>query len=188
MTSTVRQIFAFSGLLKPSINIESFKLVEYAISLAGSDGNRTRVCYVPTAVGDCREHVDTQLEKFAERSDAELSTLRLFTQPSVPDIRSHLLSQDLIVVGGGSVVNLMAVWKAHGLPEILAECWAAGIVLAGSSAGSLCWHIGGPTDSFRDALDPFTEGLGLVPFSNGVHDDVTKYMVAAGYASGVPPC
>ena len=46
------------------------------------------------------------------------------------------------------------------------------MVLTGSSAGSLCWHVGGPTDLFRDALDPFTGGLGFLPYSNGVHDDL----------------
>jgi len=57
------------------------------------------------------------------------------------------------------------------LPEILRECWEAGVVLTGASAGSLCWHAGGPTDSFRDNLDPFTGGLAFLPYSNGVHDD-----------------
>jgi peptidase E len=78
----------------------------------------------------------------------------------------------VILVEGGSVVNLMAVWRAHGLPQILRECWHAGVVLTGSSAGSLCWHLGGPTDSFGDSLDVFADGLGLVPYSNGVHDDL----------------
>jgi peptidase E len=87
-------------------------------------------------------------------------------------VRAHLLAQDVILVEGGSVVNLMAVWRAHGLPPILRECWERGVVLAGTSAGSLCWHTGGPTDSYRDALDPFTDGLALVPYSNGVHDDL----------------
>ena len=73
---------------------------------------------------------------------------------------------------GGSVVNLVAVWRAHGLPEIMRACWQAGVVLTGSSAGSMCWHTGGPTDSFGDALDPFTDGLAFLPYSNGVHDDL----------------
>jgi peptidase E len=90
----------------------------------------------------------------------------------VPDIRAHLLRQDVIVVEGGSVVNLVAGWRAHGLPEILRECWEAGVVLTGTSAGSLCWHVGGPTDSYCDALDPFTGGLAFLPYSNGVHDDL----------------
>jgi hypothetical protein len=55
----------------------------------------------------------------------------------------------VILVNGGSVVNLMAVWRAHGLPAILRECWETGVGLAGWSAGSVCWHLGGPTDSYR---------------------------------------
>jgi hypothetical protein len=59
----------------------------------------------------------------------------------------------VILVEGGSVVNLVAMWRVHGLPEVLGECWQAGVVLTGASARSLCWHVGGPTDSFRDSLD-----------------------------------
>jgi Peptidase family S51 len=139
--------------------------------LPGEHAGPTRVCYVPTAVGDAQAAIDFYQGKFAARADAQLSVLRLFTQPSVPDVAAHLLGQDVILVEGGSVVNLMAVWRAHGLPRILRRCWAAGVVLAGASAGSLCWHTGGPTDSFSDRLDPFTGGLRLVPYSNGVHDD-----------------
>ena len=166
-----RQIFAFSGVLRSGPDGRgSLSLVDYAISLARG-GSCRKVCYVPTAVGDSAEAVDYYTSVFADRADVDLTVLKLFTQPSVPDVRAHLLGQDVILVEGGSVVNLMAVWRAHGLPAILRECWQAGVVLAGASAGSLCWHQGGPTDSFGDSLAPFTGGLGLVPFSNGVHDD-----------------
>jgi peptidase E len=191
-----RQIFAFSGVLRPEPGQQtSFALVDYALSLAPG-GDPKRVCYVPTAVGDAQAQIDGYAAAFAARPGVDLSVLRLFTQPSVPDVRAHLLAQDLILVEGGSVVNLMAVWRAHGLPQILRECWDSGVVLAGPSAGSLCWHLGGPTDSFGDSLDAFTDGLGFVPYSNGVHDDfgeqprrdVYRRLVAdgtlpAGYAS-----
>jgi peptidase E len=170
-----RQIFAYSGVLYPEPGgPDSFGLIEYALGLAGAGvGAGLRVCYVPTATGDAARAVEGCTERFAQRAPAvELTALTLFTQPSVPDVRAHLLAQDAILVEGGSVVNLMAVWRAHGLPAILRECWEQGVVLAGTSAGSLCWHIGGPTDSYRDALDPFTDGLALVPYSNGVHDDL----------------
>jgi peptidase E len=183
-----RQIFAFSGVLKPGPDSrDSLALIEHALGLAAT-GGRVRVCYIPTAVGDWQQQIDGFTAAAARLPAVELTVLRLFTQPSVPDVRGHLLSQHVILVEGGSVVNLMAVWRAHGLPQILRECWDAGVVLAGASAGSLCWHLGGPTDSFGDALDPFTDGLGLVPYSNGVHDDlddqprrlVYRQLVAAG--------
>jgi peptidase E len=82
-----------------------------------------------------------------------------------------LLRQDVIWVGGGSVVNLLAVWRAHGLDRILHECWQAGVVLGGVSAGSLCWHVGGTTDSFGPELQPVTNALGWLPYANGVHYD-----------------
>src|SRR4030095_16952052 len=80
------------------------------------------------------------------------------------DLRRHLLSQDVIYVGGGSVVSLLGVWRAHGLAEVLADCWRRGTVLCGLSAGSLCW--------FGDAVSAFhgepasVQGLGLLPHSN----------------------
>jgi peptidase E len=190
-----RQIFAFSGVPKTESDPRgSLALVEYALSLAPRSGRRG-LCYLPTAVGDSPVIIEAARTAMA-RLDVDLSVLTLFTQPSVPDVGAHLLAQDVILVEGGSVVNLMAVWRAHGLPRVMRECWQAGVVLAGGSAGSLCWHLGGPTDSFSDALDPFTDGLGLLPYSNGVHDDLAsqprreayRRMVAdgtfgAGYAS-----
>lgn len=192
-----RQIFAFSGMLQGETDTRRNRdLITFALTLSGKTSGH-RVCYLPTAVGDSPVAVEDEAQAFRERRpDAVFSALTLFTQPSVPDIRRHLLSQDVILVEGGSVANLMAVWRVHGLPEILRECWEAGVVLAGASAGSLCWHTGGPTDSFGDSLAPFTDGLGFLPFSNGVHDDFTdqprrhiyRQLVAsgalpAGYAS-----
>ena len=168
-----RRIFAFSGVLKPEPGgPPPDALLNFAISLAPARRPVRRLCYIPTAVGDRQDAIDHYTRWFAERDDVEFSFLRLFTQPNVPDVRAHLLSQDVILVEGGSVVNLVAVWRAHGLPDILRECWEAGTVLTGASAGSLCWHVGGPTDSFRDNLDPFTGGLAFLPYSNGVHDDL----------------
>ena len=83
----------------------------------------------------------------------------------------HLLAQDVIWVGGGSVAALLAVWRLHGLESIMREAWEQGVVLAGSSAGSICWHAGGTTDSFGPELRPVTDGLALIPASNSVHHD-----------------
>ena len=172
---------AYSGVLnREPDQPTSLALIEHAIALAAPQGP-ARVCYLPTATGDAQAAVDGQTARFAGRDDVTLTVLKLFTQPSVPDVRRHLLAQDVILVEGGSVVNLIAVWRAHRLPEVLRECWVAGVVLTGTSAGSLCWHLGGPTDSFRDALDPFTDGLGFIPYSNSVHDDLADQPRRAAY-------
>lgn len=184
------QIFAVSPILDtPPPPGHRSALLEHAIRLTGA--RRARVCFVPTAVGDSRDSIDAVHAAFRGATHAELSHLQLFPQPNVADVRSFLLSQDLIWVGGGSVVNLLAVWRAHRLDEILRECWEHGVVLGGGSAGSICWHLAGVTDSFSDRLDPVTDGLGFLPFSNGVHHDLADQPRRARYlelvGSGVVP-
>jgi peptidase E len=142
---------------------------DLAFDLAGAP-ERPKVCYLGTATGDDAVRVAGVYGAFAG-SAVQVSHLSLFPMPTVPDIRAHLLAQDVVWVGGGSVANLLAVWRVHGLDDVLAECWRAGVVLGGVSAGSLCWHVGGSTDSFGPELRPVTNGLGLIPTSNGVHYD-----------------
>jgi peptidase E len=129
-----------------------------------------RVCYLATAVGDASDSL-VRVYIALSQLDIRLSHLSLFPMPNVADVRGHLLQQDLIWVGGGSVVNLLAVWRAHGLDRILHECWQAGVVLGGVSAGSLCWHVGGTTDSYGLQLQLVSDGLGWLPYANGVHYD-----------------
>jgi peptidase E len=142
---------------------------DLAVQLAGSPAH-PRICWLGTATGDDPARVGGFYGAFAGR-DVRPSHLSLFPMPTVADVRAHLLAQDVVWVGGGSVANLLAVWRVHGLDEVFREVWAAGVVLAGVSAGSLCWHVGGTTDSFGPDLRPVTDGLGLLPYSNGVHFD-----------------
>jgi peptidase E len=144
-------------------------IFDLAFDLAGAPA-RPKLCYLGTATGDDAARVAGVYAAFAG-SPVEVSHLSLFPMPTVADVRGHLLSQDVVWVGGGSVANLLAVWRVHGLGEVFAEAWRAGVVLGGVSAGSLCWHVGGTTDSFGPDLRPVTNGLALLPHSNGVHYD-----------------
>jgi peptidase E len=74
-------------------------------------------------------------------------------------------------VGGGSVANLLVLWRLHGVDEAMREAWTKGVILSGVSAGSLCWHDGGTTDSYGQVLQPITNALGFLPYANGVHYD-----------------
>lgn len=141
----------------------------YAAELANVKA-APRLCFIPTATGDHPQVVSAMYGAFGP-TEFRVSHLSLFSMPSVLDIRAHLLAQDVIWVMGGSVVNLLAVWRAHGLDTILHEAWQAGVVIGGVSAGSICWHAGGTTDSFGLDLQPVTNGLGWLPYSNGVHYD-----------------
>ncbi len=128
------------------------------------------MCNVSTASGDDpRFQVD--MSEAARESGFNLTHLSLFPMPNLDDIEGHLMAQDVVWVNGGSVANLLAVWRVHGLDEILGRVWAAGVVLAGISAGSICWFEGGTTDSFGPELRAVTNGLGFLPYANGVHYD-----------------
>lgn len=162
-------------------------LVKIALRLSGAE--RPKFCVVETAGGDEPRVVDLHYAALAGWS-VDVSHVTLLPLRNIENVRDHLLTRDVIWVSGGSVAGLMALWRLHGLDEIMREAWEAGIVLAGRSAGSICWHVGGTTDSFGPTLrsvQPFTDGLGLLPYGNGVHMDgeperqeLVKKLVADG--------
>jgi len=165
-------ILATSGGLTPGRRVrwDFAPLTEFAIELADVDGRAPRICLLATAMGDSPAIVSAFYDAALQQRLAP-SHVALLPMPNVDDLRGHLLGQDVIWVFGGSVAGLLALWRLHGLDTILREAWHAGVVLTGVSAGSICWHVGGTTDSFGPDLRPVTNGLALVPFSNGVHYD-----------------
>ncbi len=153
------------------------------------EDGRPKICILPTASGDTSEQIGRFYSVFGERAcePSDLSLFRLGTRPM--ELRDHILAQDLIYVGGGSLLNLLAVWEAHSLGEILALAWRRGVVLAGQSAGAMCWFEAGITKSSGRPLPG--AGLGLLPGSLCVHyndepDRRAAYLdaVAGGMPSG----
>jgi peptidase E len=145
-------------------------LVLHAVALSGVDGRAPRLCHLGTAGGD-QLWWNALFTAAGRRAGVDIDHLNLFPMPSVDDVEGFLLDHDVVWVGGGSVANLLAVWRLHGLDRIFERVWQAGVVLGGVSAGSICWHVGGTTDSFGPELRAVTDGLALVPYSNGVHYD-----------------
>lgn len=174
MTAAEPTILATSGGFQAGSRtfLAPAPLLDLALQL-GSETRTSplRVTFLSTAGGDQAVWQARIHEAFYDRPEIQLTVLHLFPMPNVPDPAEHLLAQDVVWVGGGSVVNLLAVWRAHGLDEVMREAWQRGVVLSGVSAGSICWHVGGTTDSFGPELREVTNGLGLLPYGNGVHYD-----------------
>jgi dipeptidase E len=169
MRPKVPQIVALGGG-GFSMERDGSLLDDYVLALTQVD--RPRVCFLPTASGDADHYVVRFYRRFS--SGCEASHVSLFRRDQgtggvEDDLATHLLSQDLIYVGGGNVVSMLGAWRAHGLDAILRKAWRRGVVLCGPSAGSLCW--------FEQALSAFhgaprpVRGLGLLPYSNCVHYD-----------------
>ena len=112
-------------------------LDEHALTLTGVPC--PRVCFLPTASGDADHYIVRFYRAFAA-GRCQPSHVSLFRRDGgASDLASHLLEQDLVYVGGGSVISLLGTWGAHGIDAMLRAAWEAGVVMTGLSAGSLCW-------------------------------------------------
>lgn len=154
-----------------------------AVRLTGKD--RPRVLFVMTASGDSDLYLTLSYQAMSGLS-VDADHLSLFGMPNQP-VEEALGRADLVWVGGGSVANLLALWQVHGVDVAMRDAWERGVVLGGVSAGSICWHVGGPTDSFGPTLRLVRPALGLLPYGNGVHYDseaqrrpLLQSLVAAG--------
>lgn len=143
-------------------------LLSYAAMLTGA--KTPKICILNTATGD-DSGAYVRSYQLLGGIGGRLTHLQLFPMPNTADPEDLLLSQDMIFVGGGSVANQVAVWRVHGLEEIMRRGWQAGVVLSGISAGAICWFTSGTTDSFGVDLRPFTSGLGLLGGSYCPHYD-----------------
>lgn len=129
---------------------------------------RPKVCFFPHATDDAVRYVRNFYEAFT-RLDVRPSALSLFNPPTA-DLASFLLEQDVIYVGGGNTKSMLALWREWGVDTILRTAWENGIVLAGISAGAICWFEQGLTDSIPG---PYTalKCLGFLPGSCSPHYD-----------------
>jgi dipeptidase E len=170
-----------------SSGFEDGALDLFALSLARRA--TPRICLLPTAGGDAEEQIARFYGFFRGRA-CEPSHVSLFRLAgSGLDLREHLMAQDLIYVGGGSMINLLAIWRAHGLDLVLRDAWRAGVVLCGLSAGSMCWFEYGITTS--TGTPAAAMGLGFLAGSNSVHWSsqpprrrVYREAIGAGMPSG----
>lgn len=167
---TTRRILASSGGFLPGDRAWTLRpgpIVRRMLELAGKE--RPRVCLVMTASGDDPRYLAGTYEALGGLG-CDVVHLALFPQPTA-DVEERIVGSDVVWVGGGSVANLLALWRLHGVDAAMRAAWERGTILGGVSAGAICWHVGGTTDSFGPDLRPVTDGLGLLPYGCGVHYD-----------------
>jgi len=166
---------------------ERLPLEDYWLGLTAAE--RARVLVVPTAVAEKAEMTLAIAEQLSRR--AVVSQLSFFPWPP-SDLRELALGHDAIYVTGGNTANALAIWRAHGFDAILREAWEARVVLAGWSAGMICWFEAGVTDSFGPQLEGMRDGLGFLPGSACPHYDgegerrpVYTRLVGEGFPAGL---
>jgi dipeptidase E len=143
--------------------------IGYMAALTGKV--RPRICFLPTAVGDNADVIVNFYRQCAEL-DVEPHVQRVFIESltQTRDWDEVLLSVDAIVASGGNTLNQQAIWRAQGIDVVLRTAWERGIILGGSSAGSLCWFEEGTTDSRPKALS-IVKCLGFLQGSHSPHYD-----------------
>jgi dipeptidase E len=160
---SVNKIICISG----SMSIDSKVFIKYIADLTGK--SKPKICYVPTASADNPYGI---VEWYSTCVDLSVRpfVLRTFlnADSSQQTFEETILSMDAIVVGGGSTLNMLGIWKAQGIDTVLRKAYEKGIVLAGGSAGSLCWFTGGYSDSRPKKLT-IIDGLAFLNYSHCPH-------------------
>jgi peptidase E len=163
-----------------------------ALARERSGRDRPRICLIPTATADDPELIADFRRLFEPR--AETTVLGLFERTDA-DLTEVALRQDAVYVTGGNSANLLALWRLHGLDRALRTAWNAGVVMAGMSAGAICWFESCTTDSFGPTLRPLHGALGIldgsfVPHYHGegqrrplLLDLIGRGELPAGYAA-----
>jgi dipeptidase E len=161
-----RLIFAMGGggfTMEPANPL----LDDFVLSLA--DVGEPRILFLPTASGDITSQINAFKGRFMERACAPEHVSLFHLRDSTRSLAEIVAEQDIVYVGGGSMRNLLALWHAHGLDDLLVQAWQRGTVLAGLSAGAMCWFQGGVTRS-SGPPEPI-DGLGVLQGSLTVHAD-----------------
>lgn len=149
-------------------------LDNFVLSLCEKE--QPKICFVPTAAADSSTYMVRFYRAFSD-GRAIPTDLTIFDPGSLPrnppltsDLADFVAEQDIIYVSGGNTVNLLAMWRAHGLDEIFHDAWMNGKIFCGLSAGMICWFKASVTDSFG-ALDRLDDGLGFIDASACPHYD-----------------
>ena len=158
-------------------------LIDYVVAWARG----RRMLYVPTAGMESPEFT---VSWYALAGRHGISMTHLHFHPWPPDdLRDRVLDHDVVFVPGGNTANMLAIWRVHGFDAILREAWESGVVLAGWSAGAICWFEAGVTDSFGPRLAAM-ECLGFLPGSACPHydgEELRRPRYAELLRNGLPP-
>lgn len=107
-----------------------------------------KALFIPTASGEPQGYIDNFNKIYGKKLGCKTDVLYLLkNKPTKKELRTKILSADLIYVGGGNTLQMMKRWRFLGVDKILKEAYKKNIVLSGISAGGICWFESGHSDS-----------------------------------------
>lgn len=185
----MRQIIALGG---GGFSMEPENLLLDRYILKQCKKKKPKICFIGTASGDAEEYIEQFYKSFRLES-CEPTHLSLF-KPHTRNIKEFIMKQDIIYVGGGNTKNLMVLWREWELDVAIRQAYDQGTILAGLSAGSLCWFEEGVTDSYGSGLEPIS-CMGILRGSHCPHYDgeearrpayqalIREGIIVSGYAA-----
>lgn len=124
--------------------------------------------FLPTATQDSEKYVAWFEKVYGKKLKCKTDTLLLYKENLTHEqIKKKILSADIVFVGGGNTLKMMLRWKRFGVDKLLKQAYKKGAILAGVSAGAICWFEHGVSDS-RHFRNPKSKkyirvsGLGIV--------------------------
>lgn len=142
------------------------ELAEIAKARAGD--RRAVALFLPTASYDSLPYFNTFRKTYTSELGMK-ADVALFTKKDVPLEKNaaKIANADFIYLGGGNTLHLIEVIRALGVDKLLWEAYARGAVLAGLSAGGICWFEKMYSDAERMTGEgedyKIFEGLGKFP-------------------------
>lgn len=136
-----------------------------------SNKQHPKILFIPTASSDSERYWTHFFQYFGKFLKCQADVLFLVREaPSAQQVERKIASADIVYVGGGNTLFMMRVWRRLGVDKLLKAAYENGTVLAGISAGAICWFDSGHSDSMsfyhpRDWRYINVKGLGFV---NGV--------------------
>lgn len=177
--TSVRKIVAIGGgeIGRTGYPVETTAVDREIIKLTGK--NHPRLLFVPTASGDAPGYVEDVRNHFGKSLGCEIDALLLLREKySKKEMAAKIMSADIVYVGGGNTLRMMKAWRKLGVDRILSAACEKGVVMAGVSAGSICWFKSGLSDSKikADGSGGYSKvsGLGFVGAAHSPHYDFEK--------------
>lgn len=168
MVRTAKKIMAIGG---GDIKTSSTLAIDKEIIRLAQKG-RPKFLFIPTASSDAINYCSDVEKYYGNKLGCKTSALLLIRQkPSPKEIKEKILNSDIIYVGGGNTLKMMRLWRRLGVDKLLKSAWQRGIVLCGISAGAICWHDSGYSDSmsFYNPKKWKYINVGGLGFIKGIH-------------------
>lgn len=128
----------------------TIKIDEYIVGLARERAgeNRPNALFIPTASHDYMPYYNTFHKVYTGVFNVKTDVaLTVYKEVDMEKMRAKFEKADVIYVGGGDTVFMIEHWKKTGLLALIEDAYRRGVILAGLSAGAICWFSDIYTDS-----------------------------------------